>query len=327
MSIKSEVLRLLLDADGEYISGQAIGEQLFCSRNAIWKAIHSLKSDGYDIKSVTNKGYALCGGDVFSVDGIHKYLSESAQNVPVVIKLLSTTTSTNDMLKIEAEHGADEGFVIVADKQTSGKGRRGRSFFSPDSGLYLSILLRPKISANDALMITTAAAVAVASAIESVCGKVCGIKWVNDIFLDGLKICGILTEAAVDFESGGLQYAVLGIGINLAHPNGEFPPELSEIAGAIYDDLPKNHDIKNKLCACVISNFFEIYKALPDRSFMNEYRKKSFVTGKDIYVISQSGKVKAKALEIDDNAGLKVQYENGEIATVSTGEVSIRLDK
>ena len=320
MSVKSKILKILTEAEGDFVSGQSLGKQLFCSRNAVWKAIEALRQEGYRIEAVTNKGYALVGGDVFSVEGISRYLT-----APFTVDVRESVTSTNDVLKAAAERGANEGYVIAAVEQTGGKGRMGRSFFSPESGLYFSILLRPKISAQDSLMITTAAAVSVVSAIGNVCGKSCGIKWVNDVFLNGLKICGILTEASVDFETGGLQYAVLGIGINVANPAENFPSELQGIAGAIYDRIPQDEDIKNRLCAEVLNCFYEYYQDLPARTFMEEYKAHSILVGRKINVIRGERTVGAVAMGIDDYARLLVRYEDGTEEAISAGEVSIRF--
>lgn len=321
MSVKSEILQMLIDADGEFISGQTLGEKLFCSRNAVWKAINSLKNDGYDIKAVTNKGYSLTGGDVLSSAGIKKYL-----DYDLMLNIKDRVTSTNDVMKDAAEKGAAEGTVIIANEQIKGKGRLGRSFFSPTSGVYISILLRPRMLAEDSLMITTCAAVAVCEAIEAVCDRKCGIKWVNDIFIDGLKVCGILTEASVDFETGGLQYAVLGIGINIANPPDRFPDDLKGIAGALFDSMPAHADIKNRICAALLNSFFKYYENLSARDFMAEYKRRSILIGRKINIIRADSKTPAEVIGIDDNARLEVRYTDGSNGVISTGEVSVRLD-
>lgn len=322
MSVKSEILAILSDANGEYISGETLGSRLYCSRNAVWKAINALKADDCEIEAVTNKGYRLIGGDVLCADSVMRNLK-----LPLDVRVVDCVTSTNDVLKAAAENGAKEGTVIIAKEQSKGKGRLGRSFFSPNSGIYMSILLRPQLSASDSLMITTCAAVSVCEAIEKVCGKDCGIKWVNDIFLNGLKICGILTEASVDFETGGLQYAVPGIGINVAHPKNDFPAELHGIAGALYDELPKVGDIRARLCAELLNRFFGYYNNLKNRGFMAQYKRRSIIIGKKINVIQNGSKTPATALDIDDDARLLVRYEDGKTAFISTGEVSVRLQK
>ena len=183
MTIKQQVLKILLENKDKSVSGEILAKKLFCSRNAVWKAIKSLKDDGYKISAVTNKGYRLLEEtDCFTAETVKKYL-----NFDNEITLLEEVDSTNNFLKQKAENGALDGLVAVAKSQTGGKGRLGRSFFSPNSGLYLSILLRPDFSAEKSLFITTAAAVAVLKAIEKFTNKKAGIKWVNDVFIENKK--------------------------------------------------------------------------------------------------------------------------------------------
>lgn len=321
MTIKEQVLSSLIKAQGKSVSGEALANELFCSRNAVWKAIKSLRSDGYRIDAVTNKGYCLAEeNEIFSKISIEKYLKTDCD-----IILLDETESTNNYLKAKAESGAKENTVVIAKNQTKGKGRLGREFFSHESGVYMSILLKPKFAASKSLFITTAAAVAVSQAIEEISGRKAGIKWVNDIFIDNRKVCGILTEGSIDFETGGLHYAVLGIGVNVYYPNNDFPEELREIAGAVYKTKPKDKEIKQKLIAKIIDNFFEIYNNFESSGFMQEYKQKSIVLGKEIFVLKGEKRKKAKAIDIDDNACLIVKYENGETEVLSSGEVSVRL--
>lgn len=321
MTIKEQILKILIDNKEKSVSGEAIADQLFCSRNAVWKAIKSLRNDGYKIDAVTNKGYSLVDdGGVFSSVSVEKRLKNDCRVI-----VLESVDSTNNYLKKLAENGERENTVVIAECQSSGKGRLGRSFFSPKSGLYLSILLRPTFSAEKSLFITAAAAVAVSDAIEEISGKTTGIKWVNDVFIGNKKVCGILTEAAVDFETGGLYYAVLGIGVNIYHPADGFPPEIRDIAGAVFDTEPDEKDLKQKLAAAVINNFFDIYNNIESSDFMQKYKQKSCILGKEIFVLRNETKTKATVLDIDEKAGLVVKYENGEVETLSSGEVSIRL--
>lgn len=321
MTIKEQVLKILIDNKGKSVSGETIAEQLFCSRNAVWKAIKSLRDEGYTIDAVTNKGYSLVDdGGVFSSISVEKRLNNDCKVI-----VLESVDSTNNYLKKLSENGEKENTVVIAECQSSGKGRLGRNFFSPKSGLYLSILLRPDFSAEKSLFITTAAAVAVSDAIEEVSGKKTGIKWVNDIFIGKKKVCGILTEASVDFETGGLYYAVLGIGVNIYHPVDGFPSDIRDIAGAVFDKEPCDKDLKQKLAAAVINNFFNIYNNIESSDFMQRYKQKSCVLGKEIFVLKNETKTKATVLDIDEKAGLVVKYENGEVKTLSSGEVSIRL--
>ena len=216
MQVKDRVLAALEASRGTYLSGQALAQQLQVSRNAVWKAISQLRESGYPIQAVSHRGYCLdVDSPLLSPQSIARHLTVPGLQVEVA----QTVSSTNTLLRQRAEEGAPEGLVLAAVEQTAGKGRQGHSFFSPpDTGLYLSLLLRPKLSAQDALLLTTCAAAAVALAIEACAGVEAQIKWVNDVFCRGKKVCGILTEAALDLESGGLQYAIVGMGVNL------FPP-------------------------------------------------------------------------------------------------------
>ena len=320
MTIKQQVLKVLLENKGKSVSGESLGNKLFCSRNAVWKAIKSLRNDGYKIIATTNKGYSLIEETAeFTAETIKKYINCESE-----IILLDEIDSTNNFLKQKAESGEKSGTVIIAKRQTGGKGRLGRSFFSPQGGMYLSILLRPQISAEKSLFITTAAAVAVCRAIEKISNKKSGIKWVNDVFIDNKKVCGILTEASLDFETGGLYYAVVGIGVNLYYPKNSFPDDIKSIAGTVFDSKIDN-DLKSKFTAEVINNFFEIYNNFENSDFMKEYKQKSIVLGKKITVIKGNNRKSATAIDIDDNARLTVEYENGEKETLFSGEVSIKF--
>jgi len=262
--------------------------------------------------------------------------------IEYVIEHLPETTSTNTLLKQKAEHGERNGAVIIADRQTAGRGRLNRCFFSPDcSGLYMSILLRPsdigcRLEADRSLYITVAAAVAVCQAIETVCDVKCGVKWVNDIYSeDGKKLCGILTEGALTAGTSELEYAILGIGINISPPKGGFPAEISETAGAIYqgaDNIDLNA-VKAKLSAEVLDNFSRIYingllaGEKSSREFIEEYRSRSVLNGKRIDVINGNTVEKATALEINKDCSLSVLTDKGEHRSLTYGEVRIRIER
>jgi len=231
--------------------------------------------------------------------------------------------STNKALKEMAKNGAEEGTVIIAKKQTDGKGRLGRSFCSKEGGLYMSLLLKPQIPPEKALQITACAAVATAEAIESVTGTVCGIKWVNDLFLNGKKICGILTEGAIIPDRSMLDYAVLGIGVNVYPSKNGFPDELKSIAGAIYDE-PQENDIIKKLAEEIIKRFFDYYDK-GDTTYIEKYRRRSILIGKEVSYIKDSLSHSGKVLGIDENASLIIK-ENGKTVKLSAGEVSVKLN-
>jgi BirA family biotin operon repressor/biotin-[acetyl-CoA-carboxylase] ligase len=194
MDLKEQVLKELENHKGEYVSGGKLAETLHFSRNAVWKAVKSLVADGHDIQAVTNKGYRLSpDSDVLTAAAVEKHLGALAGVFDIDYR--ATVTSTNSVLKDLAAGGAREGTVVAAITQTAGRGRFGRSFYSPaDSGVYFSVLLRPGVGAPDATLLTTAAAVAVARAVEDVTGAPARIKWVNDVYCGGKKVCGILTE-------------------------------------------------------------------------------------------------------------------------------------
>ena len=232
------------------------------------------------------------------------------------LKIYESVSSTNDLLKQQAVNGAKEGTVVLSLAQTDGKGRKGRTFISKKGGIYLSILIRPKNLNFDTTLITSATAVAVSKAIEEISGKKTNIKWVNDILINGKKVCGILCESGV---CGNDCFVVVGIGINVIKPENDFDDEIKDIATAIFEK--EDTQLSAKLTAKVVDNFFEEYNSIQNRKFLNDYRKRSIVLGKEVYVSNTT----AKALEIDDKCRLKVEYADGKQEYLSTGEISIKL--
>ncbi|MBE6870405.1 MAG: biotin--[acetyl-CoA-carboxylase] ligase [Ruminococcaceae bacterium] len=321
MSIKEKLLKLLEENENKYVSGEALSVSLGVTRTAVWKAVNKLKDEGYPIDSVKNCGYKLnCNADVMEESDISALVT--AQGVTVTAK--RHVSSTNTVLREQAEKGAEHGSVFVASSQSAGRGRMGRSFFSPDdTGIYMSILLRPSFDAEKASLITCAAAVAVCKAIEKVCGADVRIKWVNDIFLGGKKVCGILTEASFSMESGKLEYAVLGIGINVYKPEGGFPCEIESIAGYIAEKREKK--LRSRLTAQIINEFFSIYGEYEAFDFVDEYKARSFVIGKKVKIIRGDTVKNATVTDIDGKCRLLVEYENGEKDALSSGEISIRF--
>lgn len=204
MRIQDAVLDALEKNRGEYLSGEQLASSLGVSRNAVWKAIQKLEEAGHKIRAVPKRGYTLAPeSDVLTVQSVSRFLDT---DMPVYLQVQTEVTSTNTLLKAQAEQGAPEGTVLIAESQTAGKGRLGRHFTSPPgTGIYFSLLLRPHCTAEKSLFITTTAAVAVCEAIEQVTGLNPQIKWVNDVYLNEKKVCGILTGASVDFENGGSQ--------------------------------------------------------------------------------------------------------------------------
>lgn len=222
-----------------------------------------------------------------------------------------------------AENGAAEGTVLIAREQTKGRGRLGKSFFSPrGTGLYMSILLKPDISPEGSLEVTTAAAVALARVIMRYTKGEVKIKWVNDIYVDLKKVCGILTEASV--AKGTLNYAVLGIGVNLFAPRGGFPSDIKNIASSVSDSFYSS-EIFAKFTSEVIDEFFTLYKLIGRGVIIDEYREYSLICGREITVIKNGDTRTASALYIADDYSLAVEYENGDRELLSSGDVSIKL--
>lgn len=323
MATKDNLLALLTDRAGEYLSGEELAQQLGVSRTAVWKAVNALRKAGFEIDAVQNKGYSLVGSrDVLHEGTVRKYLTQPIGQLLVQ----PTVTSTNALLRELAADRAPEGTVVIAGEQTRGRGRLGRSFYSPaDTGLYLSLLLRPEgFSPAQAVRMTTMAAVAVCQAIEAVSGRNARIKWVNDIFLDGRKVCGILTEGSFDLETGSLNSIILGVGINVYAPADGFPRELEQIAGAV---LPEPiTDGRSRLAAEFLNRFLELYRQ-QDSTYAAEYRRRSLVLGRQVLVITPAEQKTALALDVDEECRLLVQYPDGKTEALSSAEISVKVEQ
>lgn len=234
---------------------------------------------------------------------------------------LPETDSTNRVAKELAVQGAPEGTLVVAKRQSSGKGRLGRSFFSPEGGIYMSMVLRPEIPAEKAVLLTTCAAVAVARAMEQVAGVSAGIKWVNDIFVQGKKVCGILAEAGFHADAKTPEYVVLGIGINVERQS--VPEELKEIVGCLEDGRSDGVS-KEDLIATVWMEFGALYRELSTAVYMEEYKKRSILVGKKVTVLSSNGDYQAVVVDIDKEGHLIIERQ-GIREALSSGEISVRL--
>ena len=321
MGTKERLLALLESHKGEYFSGEEIAQQLSVSRTAVWKAVNTLRNAGYGIDGAQNRGYCLdVHTDILSVQGIRRYLNKEWEGLS--LEVLPCADSTNALLRQRAAEGSAEGWVILANQQTQGRGRLGREFYSPpDTGVYMSLLLRPRdLEPSQAAKITTMAAVAGCRAIEQVSGRQAEIKWVNDIFLNGKKVSGILTEGSYHLETGMLDYVIPGIGFNVYPPAGGFPEELADIADSIFRN--QVDEGKNRLAASFLNHFLEIYHSQNDYSA--EYRARNLVIGHAIRVIAPWGERNAYALDVDRDCRLVVRYEDGTVAALSSAEISIR---
>ncbi len=249
---------------------------------------------------------------------IEKYLGRN-HGFELIIK--DETDSTNNDLKELAKSGAESGCTVIADAQTQGRGRVGRSFYSPKgSGIYMSLLLKPSLDEGDMVLVTTAASVAVARGIERSTGKSPQIKWVNDLYLDDKKICGILVEAVRDYRNKIIAI-IIGVGINCEYC--EFPEEIRDIAGAVAKDGESVS--RNKIIAEILKEFAKIEDLIKSKKFLDEYKGRSMVLGREIYVLGKENEI-LKAVDIDERGSLVTETKDGEQRVLFSGEISIRLN-
>ncbi len=235
------------------------------------------------------------------------------------------TNSTNDLAKGFAKEGAAHGTVILAGTQTGGRGRMGRSFLSPEGGLYLSVILRPKCPATELMHLTCATGVATSDAVEQIADFRPGIKWINDLVWSGKKLGGILTELSLDAKTGLVDYAVIGIGINCREPEGGFPSDIADIAVSLSGAAGKDIDPAAAAAALITALWkMDMQLLSGKKALMDTYRSLCVTLGKQILVLRGSDKRPGKALDVNDDGGLVVEYGDGYIATVSSGEVSVR---
>jgi BirA family biotin operon repressor/biotin-[acetyl-CoA-carboxylase] ligase len=302
-----------------------LASALGLSRAAVWKAVEGLRAEGYRIEALPNRGYRLLpDSDVLSEAGIRRYLRSEGLR----LRCYEEIDSTNTALKALANGGEAEGLALVAGRQSAGRGRMGRSFYSPgDTGVYLSLLLRPALPAAEAVCLTACAAVAVAETLETLSGREAGIKWVNDVFMDGKKVCGILTEASLDCESGLLNYAVVGVGVNALLPAGGFPEELERVAGAVFParTLP---ELRCQIAAGVLDRLWTLCGEPGSESCWKKYRDRSLVLGREVELLSPGrAPEEATVLALERDYSLRVGLADGGERRIQSGEVRIRPRK
>ena len=305
--IRDSILSLLQKNSGGYISGEQLAESLGVSRAYIWKVVKSLQEDGYGIESSHGTGYTLKSGGRLVKQAVQAYLGADWN-----VLLYDEIDSTNDELKRLAEKGAPERTVVMARRQTAGKGRKGRSFYSPlDTGVYFSVLIGRDCPFGASDLVTPRAAVAVDTAIRELCGIESGIKWVNDIYIGRKKVCGILSEAALSMESGRIRYMLVGIGINIS--TDDFPEELEDKAASVGET-----DMN-----LLVARVSELLMSLSDEEVLKTYREHSCVIGHDIE-IAETGKT-ARAVGINDAGNLEVEYPDGTKDVLISGDISIKI--
>lgn len=320
--MKEEILRLLRSADG-YVSGQELCNRFGVSRTAVWKAINQLKEAGYEIEAQQNKGYRLMAAPDLMTEAEIKSLMHT-EWVAKEVLYFDTIDSTNTKAQELAEKGYQSGTLVVADKQESGKGRRGRSWVSPSgTGIFMTLMIKPDINPNNASMLTLVAALAVAKAITSVTGEEALIKWPNDIVVNGKKVCGILTEMNAQFDY--INHIVVGIGINVH--NESFPEEISQMASSLMIEAGGKRFHRAQIIAETMSYFeqyYDIFLKTQDLSaLVREYDELLVNRNKSVRVLDPKEPFDGKAMGITPKGELIVDtWESRKL--VSSGEVSVR---
>lgn len=323
---RQAVLSLLRQQEG-FVSGEELSRRLGLSRTAIWKAVDALRREGYTVEARTGLGYRLLEApDAVTEPEIRHFLGET-DRVGRTLVCLEEVDSTNLYAKQLAAEGAADGTVVVADRQTAGRGRLGRSFQSPGGqGIYLTALLRPDLPPERLSPVTAMAGVAVCRAVEWLCKVSPGLKWPNDPVLEGKKLCGILTELSLEGETGRVQDLVLGIGINVSQRPEDFNPEVREMATSLAQALGRPVS-RPALAAEVIREVDQLYAALAAgelEPYLAEYRRRCVNLGRTVRLLGPGGGETAEALDIDGNFGLVVRTADGTVRTVRSGEVSVR---
>ena len=319
---KERVYQLLRERPETFSSGQELSRQLGISRAAVWKAIDSLRQDGYTIEARTGLGYRLAAApDALVEREVRRFLAAQCPD----LRCLEEIDSTNSYLKREALAGAPHGTVAVANCQSAGRGRMTRSFQSPPGrGVYLSVLLRPQLPPDKLMGVTGMTAVAVCAAVERAAGVRPKIKWTNDLVLNGRKICGILTEMALEGETGQTQSLVIGAGVNVSHTAEDFGPQVSQMATSLAQEgYPVS---RPALAAAMIEELYRLSDALGGdvSGWVDAYRRDCVNLGRPVRLLWTDRQTDAVAVDVDEQFGLVVRLPDGSEQTVRTGEVSVR---
>lgn len=316
------ILELLRRQEG-FLSGEDIGRELSITRAAVWKGIKKLREEGYEIEAVTNRGYRLTNPEtMYNKRELEQGLK--TKTMGQTIYFYEETDTTNNRARELALEGAPEGTLVVAEKQTAGRGRRGKVWESPlGTGIWMSLVLRPQIMPAEASVLTLLCGLATAEAIEAETGLSAGIKWPNDILINGKKAVGILTE--MDCEMSEVHFVIPGIGINVN--TASFPPEIAEIATSLYLECGKTVS-RRRLVHKVLERLEEHYETfLRTGSFaamLEDYRKHCITLGKEVHVLGREPFF-AEVLDITPEGELLVRRaDNGKEEVVFSGEVSIR---
>lgn len=321
--MRARILEILEEKAPEPVSGEELSAVLGVSRTAVWKHIQVLKNNGYSIESLPKRGYILRGiPDSLRPEEILTGLKTKWLGRKVFFE--ESVTSTNEMAKKRADCGCEEGTLCLAEEQTGGKGRLSRGWFSPaGGGIWYSLVLRPPFLPSEASKCTLLAAVAVVKGINRYTGLNTGIKWPNDILVQGRKMVGILTEMNAEF--GHINYVVIGTGINIDIPPEKLPKDIKGTAACLTDVTDKKIN-RAELLQCILEETERLYEGVVSSGFggvLAEWREWSVTIGQDVKVIAPNETYYGKALDIDEE-GLLMVERDGKINKVIAGDVSIR---
>ncbi len=314
MNMKEKVLSELILSEGKYCSGGQLAEDFKVSRTAVWKAIEQLKAQGCQIDAVTNKGYLLKEiPDIYN----QAYVESLLKGTGFQVQHYAEIDSTNSQAKMLAGQHAPSRTVITADMQTAGRGRMGKSFHSPTGGLYMSVIIRPDLPLTATMSITACTAAAVHEALKTF-GIVTQIKWVNDLFLNGRKICGILSEGSFNAELLKMDYLVIGIGINL-HPDEHLPEELKPIVTDIETETGKKIN-KCQLLAEILKQMKKYFDEISERTYLKIYTENSCTLG---HRVRTDTGITGTAKRFTEEAGLVIKLDDDTEMILNTGSAEI----
>jgi len=322
MTIKEQLLLHLKDNMDAWISGESLSRQLGVSRAAIWKQARNLKEEGYIIQSLPKKGYRLCAiSDLLLPGEIRERLGNNLFGGQQIYYYKELDT-TNLKAKELASQGVPEGTLIIAEKQTKGRGRRGRSWFSPTGyGIYASMVLRPSIAPTEISSITLMAAVSAAEALIALTPLNFRIKWPNDILLNDKKIAGILTEISSDMDI--VDYLIIGIGMNINTPKDVFPPEIKETATSIFIETNRPFqriEIFSEFLK-IYENYYINFEKSGIEPIMERWKELANIVGQRIEVDVMGQKYRGDVVEIEN--GILILKDHGRTYRIFSGDVTI----
>lgn len=319
----NRLLDLLQARPGDYISGEEISRKLNISRTAVWKQINKLREAGYEFEAVSRRGYRI----VSKPDRLEPTSIQHAIRTSVFgqrIHVLDVTTSTQEEVRTLAEQGAPHGTLVLAEEQTGGRGRQGRKWYSPKGkGIWMSLLLRPKLHITAAPQLTLLCAAAVCRAIRTVTGVEVGIKWPNDLLVNGRKVCGILLESVGEDEN--IRYCIAGIGIDANVTREELPEELQEVATSLWLESGRKVD-RPLLIGAVMEELEKLYKVYMNQGFepiRQAWEELSVTSGRRIRVRTGRGELVGSAIGLDSHGGLIVKHDDGKQTIIFSGEVQL----